>query len=364
MKVFDIAKSLEEWAPLNHQESYDNSGLLVGDPETDVTGILVSLDCTEEVIEDAIHKNCNLIVSHHPIVFRGLKRLTGSSYVERTVIKAIRNGIALYAVHTNLDNVLTGVNERIAARLGLENCKILAPKNGHLRKLVVFAPRDHAEKVRTALFGAGAGAIGKYDQCSYNIQGEGTFRGLEGSDGYLGEIGKRHTESETRIEVIYPRHLEKGILRAMMDAHPYEEVAHDIYSLTNTDQTIGSGMIGELEKAMPGEAFLRLLKDRMKTDCIRHTALLAKPIKKVALCGGSGSFLLKNAKQLDADIFITGDFKYHEFFDADGDIVIADIGHYESEQFTVDLLVEFLSRSFAELKITPTVVKTNPIHYI
>lgn len=364
MRVKEVLSKLEEWAPLPLQESYDNSGLIVGDANAEVTGILVSLDCTEAVIDDAIAQNCNMIVSHHPIVFKGLKRLTGSNYVERTVIMALKNNIAIYAIHTNLDNVQTGVNQRIADRLDLVNRKILAPKTEHLRKLVVFCPHQQAEAVRSAMFDAGAGGIGDYDECSFNLKGEGTFRGLENSNAYVGEKGKRHTEPETRIEVLYAAHQERAILSAMITAHPYEEVAHDIYALKNVDHTVGTGMVGELETEMDEMAFLLQLKKQMNTDCVRYTPLRGLPVKRVALCGGSGSFLLNRAKSTGADVFITGDFKYHDFFDADDQIVIADIGHYESEQFTIDLLLERMSSQFSNMRVTATRINTNPIHYL
>lgn len=363
MKIKDVAASLEVAAPLSYQESYDNAGLLVGDSEAEVSGILVSLDCTEAVVQEAVRKNCNLIVSHHPIIFGGLKRLTGANYVERTVITAIQNNVALYAIHTNLDNVQWGVNQRIADRLGLIDRQILSPKSGHLRKLVVFCPVDHAEAVRGAMFSAGAGAIGDYSECSFNLTGEGTFKAAEGSNPFVGNIGERHTEKEVRIEVIFPSHLQRTILKAMVQSHPYEEVAHDIYSLVNGDQTVGAGMIGRLPKALSGTDFLAMLKEKMNTPIIRHTQLFDRAIRKVAVCGGSGSFLLSSAKRAGADVFITGDFKYHEFFDAEDEIVIADIGHYESEQFTIDLLVEYLREKFPTFAVHFTEVNTNPINY-
>lgn len=363
MNVHDLAKSLEEWAPLSYQESYDNAGLIVGDGKTEVTGILVSLDCTETVVEEAVKKNCNVVVSHHPIIFGGLKKLTGSNYVERTVMKALTNNVALYAIHTNLDNIKTGVNHRIADRLDLENRRILSPKRGHLRKLVVFCPHDHVETVRTSLFNAGAGAIGDYDECSFNLRGEGTFRGLENSHAFVGEKGKRHTEPETRIEVIYPVEKQGRILSAMISAHPYEEVAHDIYALDNSDYEVGSGLIGTLSAPVDEKEFLAFLKERINTKCIRHTPFRNKSVQKIALCGGSGSFLLGAAKRAEADVFITGDFKYHEFFDAEGEILIADVGHYESEQFTIPLLIDYLREKFPTFAVHFTEVNTNPINY-
>lgn len=363
MKVKDVCAKLEEWAPPSFQESYDNSGLLVGQPEMEVTGVLVSLDCTEEILQEAIDKNCNVVVSHHPVIFGGLKRITGKHFVERIVMMAIKHDIALYAIHTNLDNINTGVNNRIADRLGLSNRQILLPKRGQLRKLVVFCPHDYAEKVRGALFEAGAGNIGNYDECSFNLNGEGTFRGGEGTNAFVGTVGQRHTEPETRIEVMYQAHLESRLVAAMRKTHPYEEVAYDIYELANTDQTVGSGMVGTLSEPIDEQEFLKMLKSKMKTDCIRHTKLAGRPIKTVALCGGSGSFLLNRAKQVGADIFITGDFKYHDFFEADNEIVIADIGHFESEQFTIELITEFISEKFSTFAVYFTEVNTNPINY-
>jgi dinuclear metal center YbgI/SA1388 family protein len=363
MKIKEVTDCMEKWASLSLQEGYDNAGLIVGDSANEVTAVLVCLDCTEEVVEEAIRSGCNLIVAHHPIVFKGLKKLNGKNYVERVVIKAIQNNIALYAAHTNLDHVQTGVNHKIADRLGLVNRKILAPKSDLLCKLVVFCPHEHAEKVRSALFSAGAGGIGDYDECSFNLIGEGTFRGLDGSNPYVGEKGQRHTEPETRIEVLYPAYAEAEIIGTMKKAHPYEEVAYDLYQLRNIDQTTGAGMVGELKSEMEGKAFLSFLKESMKTGCVRHTALLNRNVQKVAVCGGSGSFLLKPAIASGADIFITGDFKYHEFFDAEDRIVIADIGHFESEQFTIDLIADFLAGKLSEVEIRKTSVNTNPVNY-
>ncbi len=363
MKIKDVARYLENLAPKNYQESYDNAGLLVGDADSEVCGILVSLDCTEAVVEEAVRRNCNLIVSHHPIIFGGLKRLTGANYVERTVLSAIRNDIALYAIHTNLDNIQAGVNNRIADRLKLTNREILVPKSGHLRKLVVFCPMDHAELVRQAVFSAGAGAIGNYSECAFNLVGEGTFKGGDYTKPFVGRKGERHTEKETRIEVVFRSHQQSQVVKAMRQAHPYEEVAYDIYQLENADQRVGAGMVGLLPKPMDVEDFLAMLKKSMNTQLIRHTRLFNEPLRKVAVCGGSGSFLLPAAKQSGADVFITGDFKYHEFFDAEDQIIIADIGHYESEQFTIDLLVEYLQENFPTFAVHFTEVNTNPINY-
>jgi len=361
--IKDVVTYLESIAPLSLQESYDNAGLIAGDFSSEVKGVLVSLDCTEDIISEAIDHKCNLVISHHPIVFQGLKKLNGRSYVERTVIKAIRNNIAIYAIHTNLDNVLDGVNRKIGEKLGLTNLKILSPKKNQLRKLVTFCPDEFAEKVRSSLFKAGCGQIGNYDECSYNVQGTGTFRALEGAKPFVGEKGIRHSEPETRIEAVFQVQLESQIIKALLSSHPYETVAYDIYSLENYNYEIGSGMIGELKQEMGEEEFLQKLKSAMNTVCIRHTPLLDKKVKKVAICGGSGSFLLEDAIKSGAEFFVTSDYKYHQFFDADKKIVIADIGHYESEQFTSELLKELLVRNFSTFAVRLTELVTNPVQY-
>jgi len=363
MRIKDLIQYLEMVAPLSYQEPYDNSGLLVGNVDDEISKGLVSLDCTEEVVQEAIDKGCDIIIAHHPIVFKGLKKFNGNNYVERTVIKAIRNNIAIYAIHTNLDNVLGGVSSKIAERLRLENPAILSPQSGLLRKLVVYVPRSHVDDVRQALFDAGAGHIGDYDQCSYNSAGYGTFRPLPGANPAIGEIGEPERVEETRIEVVYPAHIERQIIVAMLAAHPYEEVAHDVYTLDNKLHTVGSGVIGNLPTPMQGREFLAYLKEKLNLKVIRHTALLDKPIERVAVCGGAGGFLLRDAIRSGADIFITADYKYHEFFDAEGQIIIADIGHYESEQFTQELLLEIIQKKFANFAVLLTDTDTNPIKY-
>ena len=362
-QIQDVTRYLETIAPPAYQESYDNSGLIVGDPQAEVSGILVSLDALESVVDEAIAKGCNLIVSHHLIVFRGLKSLTGKNYVERTVIKAIKNDIALYAIHTNLDNVQHGVNRRISDRLDLQNVRILAPKTDTLHKLVSFVPLADADKVLQALGEAGAGQIGNYKNCSFQTTGTGAFEPNEQAQPHLGQAGKLEQVSEQRIEVIYPAHLANRILTALRRAHPYEEVAYYQQPLMNQNQEVGSGMVGELPEPLSGSEFLTHLKKSMQLSVVRHTRLLDKPVGRVAVCGGAGSFLLPQALRQQADAFITADYKYHEFFDADGQLIIADIGHYESEVFTKDLLWEFLSEKFVNFAVHLAEVNTNPVFY-
>jgi len=363
MKLSLLTAYLEILAPLNYQEDYDNSGLIVGHPDKEVHQALLSLDCTEAIVDEAIEKQCEVIISHHPIVFRGLKRFNGKTYVERVVEKAIKNNIAIYAIHTNLDNVTEGVNAKICEMLELKNCRILSPKTGLLKKLVTYVPEAKAEQVRNALFHAGAGNIGDYSECSFNAEGTGTFKGGEDTNPYVGEPGKRHYENEVRIETVYPAAIESKLLMALFLAHPYEEVAYDLYNLTNQHQQVGSGMIGELEEEMSGEEFLFVIKQSMDAKVIRHTALTGKPVKRVAVCGGAGSFLLKHAISAGADFFVTADFKYHEFFDAEGKLVIADIGHFESEQFTVQLLYDIIQKKFPNFAVRLTEINTNPVKY-
>jgi dinuclear metal center YbgI/SA1388 family protein len=363
-RIKDVIEYLEHFAPKSYQESYDNSGLITGDASDGVKAILVTLDCTEPVIDEAIRRGCNLIVAHHPILFKGLKKLTGSNYVERTILKAIRNNIAIYAIHTNLDNVHTGVNRKIAEKIGIEKPVILQPKKGILTKLVTFIPKENTEQVLAAIHQAGAGMIGNYENCSFRVEGKGTFKPNEFADPTIGQNLKQESVQEDRVEVIFPSYLEGAVMQALRKHHPYEEVAFYLTPLLNENQEVGSGMVGELKEAEEPINFLKRLKVSMDLTVVRHTKLIDKPVKKVAVCGGSGSFLLQDAIRAGAQVFITADFKYHEFFDAEDRIVIADIGHYESEAFTRELLVEVLTKKFRTFAINFSSTVTNPISYL
>ncbi|WP_274476094.1 Nif3-like dinuclear metal center hexameric protein [Mangrovimonas aestuarii] len=363
MIVQDVINYLEELAPLNYAEDFDNVGLLVGDKSASVTGVLVTLDTLEEVVDEAIQNNCNLIVTFHPIIFKGLKKITGKNYVERVVLKAIKKDIAIYAIHTALDNAFTGVNHQICEQLGLINRNVLLPQPRTIKKLVTFVPNAQVENLRSALFNAGAGAIGNYNNCSFNVNGTGTFEGNENSNPVVGERGITHYENETQVSVTYARHIEGKVLKALFSEHPYEEVAYEITTLENNNQHIGMGMIGEFENSMDEKKFLSFLKERMQTNSIRHTALRDKPIKKVAVLGGSGSFAIGAAKAAGADAFVTADLKYHDFFTAENNIILADIGHYESEQFTKKLLVSYLTKKITNFAIVLSKTNTNPVKY-
>ena len=363
MLVREITDHIEAFAPLSYQESYDNAGLQTGDPEHEAKAALVCIDVTQEVIEEALRLGANLIIAHHPLIFSGLKKLTGTSYTERLVIMAIRHDLCIYAAHTNLDAVHSGVNHKMAEKLGLKHTAVLAPMADQLRKLVFFVPPDRAEAVRQEIFRAGAGHIGAYDMCSFNTPGEGTFRGSAESNPFVGERGTLHTEPELKVETIFPKHKEGSILRALMRSHPYEEVAYDIYPLSNRYDRAGSGALGHFTEPMDELTFLQLLKERFHTPVVRHTGWSGREIRKVALSGGSGSFLLPAAIASGADAFVSSDFKYHQFFDADGKILIADIGHYESEQFTKDIFYELLTKKFPKFAVHLSEVNTNPVNY-
>ena len=363
LKIKDITNYIEEFAPLRLQEPYDNAGLILGSPETETKSALVTVDVTEEIIDEAIQNKINLIIAHHPIVFSGLKKITGKNYVERVLLKAIKNDIAIYAAHTNIDSVNGGVNTKICEKLNLKDCKILKPVEGFLKKLVTFIPEEHAENVRNAVFKAGAGNIGNYDCCGYNITGTGSFCGNENTNPFVGEKQKIHYEKEIRFETIFPVYRQENIIQALLNSHPYEEVAYDIYPLENSFEQAGMGMIGDFQKEKTEEEFLQQLKDTFGTGVIKHTRLKGKQVKKVAVCGGAGSSLLNHAISAKADFFVTGDYKYHQFSDAENKIVIADIGHYESEQFIKELFYELLIKKFPTFAVRLSEVNTNPIFY-
>lgn len=364
MTVSEITTILESFAPLAFQEDYDNSGLIVGNANMAVKGILLTVDVTPQVVAEALAKGLNLIIAHHPIIFKGLKRITGKNYVEQVVIDAIKNDIAIYAAHTNVDSVVGGVSFKMAELLGLRNTEVLSPFQGQLVKLVTFVPTEHADDVRRAIFSHGAGVIGNYDSCSFNIQGQGSFRAGDATNPFVGEKGKIHFEPEVRIETIVLRHKLNDVITAMVEAHPYEEVAYDIYPLDLPYKKAGLGVVGNLPQPMNTIDFIKHVKQLFRVPCVKYTNPLKDFISRVAICGGSAISLLNDAIAVNADVFITADVKYHQFFDAENRIVILDIGHFESEQFTVDIFYDLLSKKLSNFAVLKSEVRTNPINYI
>ena len=363
MKVKDFTSALEQIAPLNYAEGFDNVGLLVGNYYDEVTKVLVCLDTTPDVVDEAIREGANLIISFHPIVFSGLKKLNGKTYVERAVMKAIKNDINIYATHTALDNSFEGVNRGIVNQLQLKNAQVLIPKKDAIKKLVTYVPSENAEQLKKALYEAGAGKIGLYDSCGFLLEGKGNFRPLNGANPTIGTIGALEEVNETRIEVVVPQHVERHVLSALFQNHPYEEVAYSLISLVNKNQYIGLGMIGELDNEMSEMEFIAFVKEKMNTPVIRHSRLLNKTIKKVAVLGGSGAFAIPNAIASGADAYITSDLKYHEFFSAEDQIILMDIGHYESEQFTINLISSYLKEKFSNFVVFNSGIITNPVNY-
>lgn len=364
MTISEIISVLEKMAPMFLQESYDNSGLITGQKQTECTGALLCLDATESVIKDAISKNCNLIISHHPIVFKGIKKFDSDYYVDKTIIAAIKNDIAIYACHTNMDNVINGVNGKIADKLNLINRRILQPKSFLIQKLVVFVPFEYQEALEKSLFEAGAGEMGNYAECSFISEGTGSFKPLDGADPHTGSIGIRTIQKEAKVEVVFPIWKQSAILNAMKNAHPYEEVAYEVYTLQNKHQEIGAGIIAELAQSVDIKDFLNELKSIFNVKCLKHTQIISDKIKKIAICGGSGSFLIQDAIRAKADVFITSDIKYHDFFEANNQLVLVDIGHFESEQFTIELFADVLKNNFPTFAHFKTDVHTNPVKYL
>lgn len=364
MFIRDIAAFLNKEIPLSLQESYDNAGLLAGEPDTELTGILVCMDVTEEVVEEAIEKNLNMIVAHHPLIFKPLKSITGKGSEERAIIRALRQHIAIYAAHTNLDHHWGGVSFALAEQIGLIDVEVLRPLSSHLKKLVTFCPPEQLEEVRNALFTAGAGKIGNYDACSFNSEGYGTFRAGEDSRPFVGMLGELHREAEVRVETIFPDWAEASVLRALKESHPYEEVAFDIYTLDNTHPLIGPGVKGKLPEPMPVAAFLDLVRRITGIPNLRYSKGQAELIETVALCGGAGSFLIGDALRIGAQAYITGDLKYHDFFIPGGEMMLVDAGHFETEQFARNILKEMLSEKFPTFAVLISDVNTNPVNYL
>ena len=363
MKIKEVINVLEEWAPLAYAEGFDNVGLLVGDSQEECCGVLVTLDTLEAVVDEAIEKKMNLIVSFHPIIFSGLKKLNPKTYVERTIIKAIKNNISIYSIHTALDNHKLGVSNQLAKRLGLINNQILITKKDTLKKLTTYVPKENATELLEKLYEAGAETNGNYDHSNFKTEGQGSFRGNKDSKPNRGEILKHNKVKEVQLNLIFQKHLHQKVLQALFKNHPYEEVAFEVNSLENTNQDIGMGTIGTLENSMEENSFLELLKEKLGLSMIRHSDFLNKKISKVAVLAGSGSFAINEARQQKADAFVTADLKYHDFFRSEKQLLLVDVGHYESEQFTKNLIVDYLNEKLPNFAIDLSLTKSNPVNY-
>ncbi len=363
-KIKDIIKIIEAHFPPSVQESYDNSGLITGNINNEISGILITIDINEQVIKEALEKKCNMIIAHHPIIFHPLKKITGSNYIERTIIAAIKNDIAIYGAHTSVDNNFAGLNKIICDKLNIENYEIISPLKNLLYKLVVFVPNKYASQVRQAIFSAGGGEIGNYNSCSYNLQGKGTFKALENTNPFVGKKGELHTEAETRIETVFPDFLRNKILNSMMQAHPYEEVAYDIYPIENTHKKYGAGLIGNLKSPIDEIIFLNLIKEKLKLSCLKHSEILHKKVKKVAICTGACSFLINEAVKQGADVFISSEFKYDQYISAQKRIILVDAGHYETEIYIKKLFYDLITKNFTKFAVEFSENFTNPVKYL
>jgi dinuclear metal center YbgI/SA1388 family protein len=364
MKLKDLCSYLDSAIPLSFQESYDNSGLQIGLPEREISSAILTLDITEEVIDEAISGKCDIIISHHPLLFNGIKKISGKTFTERILYKAVKHDIAIYSAHTNLDIFENGVSRKMAEKLGLTNPRVLSPLKNRLLKLVTFIPESHLEKVREAVFEEGAGVIGNYDQCGFTTSGTGSFRGNDTTNPFVGEKGKIHNEKEIRFETILFSHLKEKVIRALLKVHPYEEVAYDIYALENENIEIGLGCVGEFNKEISEKDFLKLVSGTFDAKGIRYSKPLGKPVKIVALCGGSGASLINEAIATGADAFVTADIKYHSFFDADNMILLVDTGHFESEKCATEILYNLIIKKFPKFAVRFSETNTNPINYL
>lgn len=361
--IKNIINLLDKWAPPAYSEEFDNVGLLVGDASIKCKGILVCLDSIESVVDEAIEEKCNLIVCFHPIVFSGLKKITGKNYVERAVIKAIKNNIAIFALHTRLDNHPEGVNKILIDKIGVVSSKVLIPKPSGIKKLSTYVPIENSESVLDALHKVGAGAIGNYTECSFTLEGKGNFKGDHASNPRLGKPLEKKQVNEIQIQVVFESHLKQIIENTLLNTHPYESVAYEIYTLDNTLSSVGMGRIGILKKPMEELEFLSFIKNKLNSQAIRHSPLTGKKIKTIAVLGGSGSFAIADCKKQNADAFITADLKYHQFYEGEKELLLIDVGHYESEQFIKKLIFDYLTKKMPSLAIVLSRSKTNPVNY-
>ena len=363
MIVQELLKTLEQWAPTAYAEDFDNVGLLIGNSQSKCSGVMITLDCTEAVINEAIADNCNVIISFHPILFSGLKKITGANYVERVAIKAIEHKISIIALHTRLDNHPDGVSNILCKRLKIKKSQVLIPKKDNLKKLVVYVPENYTEAILESLHKAGAGNLENYKECSFLLEGTGRFMGIDKSNPHIGKPSEKISLKEIQINVVFESHLYHDIQKALREAHPYETIAYEVYSLINSFSEVGMGRIGSLKKEMDLSSFLNFVKKQLNSKVIRHSPPTNKLIKKVAVLGGSGSFAIEDAKRQGADAFITADLKYHQFYQGEKSLLLVDVGHYESEQYIKNLIFDYLTEKLPSFAFVLSRTKTNPVNY-
>ncbi|MBP5687674.1 MAG: Nif3-like dinuclear metal center hexameric protein [Muribaculaceae bacterium] len=363
MKVKEITDAIEAVAPLYLQESWDNSGMQVGDQDSEVTGVVLCTDVREEIVDEAIERGANMIISHHPLLFRGLKKIVGRSYQERIVAKAIKNDITIYCAHTNMDSAVGGVNFKMAEKLGMTGVRVLDPQQGTQRKIVVFVPTEAVAMVEKAMCDAGAGRLGNYDNCTYSMNGEGHYRALDGAEPWAGKVGEKHSEPEVRLEVLVHKALCGRVVAAMIKAHPYEEPAFDIIALENGDKYAGLGVIGDVEP-QDARGFLEKVKNAFEVEAVRYSGNLDRQVRRVAMCGGAGADFIGLAMSQGADVYITGDMKYHEFQGNEERIILADIGHYESEHYTKEIFYDIISKKNPNFAVDFAKSEKNQVKYL
>lgn len=358
-----LLAGLEQWVPFVWQENYDNAGLILGDPNQQIRKALVCFDVTPEVVDEAVRNEADLILSHHPAIFKGIKRINPASRLGYMLKQSLCHDIAWCALHTNLDNTLSGVNSWLCEHLGLQEVRPLVPLQGIYGKLQVYVPEAYAEKLRQALAEAGCGAGTKYDTCSYTSRGEGRFRAGSQAHPFTGRIGELHCEAECKIECLYPLHKTRQVLDVLRTNHPYEEPAFDLLPLQNEAVEQGAGAIGILPETMQERELLDKLKELTGVHCIRHSGFQGRRIKKIALCGGSGGSFIANACGQKADVYITGDLKYHDFTDTEPGTWLVDIGHFESEKFAMELIFRFIRKNFPNFAVSISEQAKNPVSF-
>ena len=344
MIIEELTTFIEDKFPLSQQESYDNCGLIVGDPKKTVKKVLLALDCTEQVIKEAKLKKADVIITHHPLMFSSINKLTANDYEGSLIIKLIKSDIALYAVHTNLDNSINGINKYLALKLGLKNLQILVGKEKTFKKIITFVPKAYSQKVITALSAAKAGNIGLYSHCAFVTEGSGCFKPEKGAKPFLGELSKINQVEEVKLEMVFASENQKMIENSLKKAHPYEQPAFDIIELANPNPDIGAGIYGDLPAQINTAEFLKLVKTKLNLSYIRQSNSAKKFISKVAICSGAGFFVFEQAKRLNVDALVTSEIKHHEFLAAENNILLCDIDHHEGEIAAVNILDQILQK--------------------